>query len=398
MFELGPFIKCPACERPEAFGRLQIAEQECVRQCKLCRHRETVMLPKLNKMVVYIDQFAISNIFKVHKGISFENNYAYWKELTAQVYRAYLLQQVIFPASNVHMNETIVSKFPKELRLAHEMLSGDIQFIDTDAIEIKQSMDAFKCFIFNSPHELDLAVDNILDGQRNSWLPDLHITTNIDYSPFAGGLREDRARTNGSFSELINWWRTTKPSFATVFSNELSNGKRIALEQTARELNHCLESVDIEKAMGLMARLIMREFQIMKEILIRSGASEGNYYLKILEFWNSEFYQNLPTPRLSAYLFAALSRKILAGKKECKESFFNDVKAISSYSPFVDAIFVDRECAGLLAERQTEHQVNFRARVFSLRNGQEFIDFFKQLADRAPDNVKKFAAEFYGVH
>ena len=44
------------------------------------------------------------------------------------------------------------------------------------------------------------------------------------------------------------------------------------------------------------------------------------------------------------------SSRVAGGQRRVTRGFMNDVRAISTYAPYVDAMFIDRECADLLGE------------------------------------------------
>jgi hypothetical protein len=53
----------------------------------------------------------------------------FWRDCCSLAYRAYLRQQVVFAASDLHSDETIAFYSAAELRTAHDMFSGEISFI-----------------------------------------------------------------------------------------------------------------------------------------------------------------------------------------------------------------------------------------------------------------------------
>lgn len=59
-----PFINCPQCGA-KAFGVLYIQGHRFFRRCGECWHDQSYRLPPVSKKVVYLDQFAISNMMKV---------------------------------------------------------------------------------------------------------------------------------------------------------------------------------------------------------------------------------------------------------------------------------------------------------------------------------------------
>ncbi|WP_287103985.1 hypothetical protein, partial [Brevundimonas sp.] len=127
MFERAPFRDCPACFAQSSLGVLSVGGSTLTRRCKRCRHAIREPLPPVDKAVIYLDQFAISNVYKVSTGTLRESatNRSFWIRLHDAVQRAYLLQQAVFPASNIHDDETLVAESIADgLSLAHDMLSG----------------------------------------------------------------------------------------------------------------------------------------------------------------------------------------------------------------------------------------------------------------------------------
>lgn len=67
MFISPPYIKCPKCGKM-SFGILMICDNHYCRRCKECYFPDghergwATPLPELNKKIIYIDQFAISNM------------------------------------------------------------------------------------------------------------------------------------------------------------------------------------------------------------------------------------------------------------------------------------------------------------------------------------------------
>ena len=62
-FIMTPYLKCPKCGAQE-FGVLSVRDTRCERRCRACLNLGTQRLPAIAKKIVYIDQFAFSNIMK----------------------------------------------------------------------------------------------------------------------------------------------------------------------------------------------------------------------------------------------------------------------------------------------------------------------------------------------
>jgi hypothetical protein len=60
-------------------------------------------------------------------------------------------------------------------------------------------------------------------------------------------------------------------------------------------------------------------------------------------------------------------------------------------------MFVDRECAALLAEYPLAQDLNYKARIFSLTNGQAFLDYLAEIEAATLPEVREQAARIYGI-
>jgi hypothetical protein len=360
--------------------------------------------------VVYLDQFAISNIYKIKSGTfrATSNDRAYFERLSNAVDRALLSQQAIFPPSNIHNNETNVTAFADELRLQHEMLSGDVSFRRAAKVTSLQVMAFAEAFLAgNPPPTLDFSVDTVLKGYRNRWLPDLHITANMSYAQFAPGLRQGRDTGAAEMAALAARWAAEKPSFQEVLNSELGSyakaniGElRAAGEREARgwAVN---DGMEVFEARG---NAVYREFLRLCELFKERGVPHDQTFAEVFRFWTWEGLHFLPVHRISSFLFAALARKMASGQKRPPGSgTLNDVRAIATYAPYVDAMIIDSEFANFLGESPLREEVRLKAKIFSMRSrtaegGREaFMTYLEDLADRASAEVKVLATEFYGV-
>lgn len=404
MLERAPFLTCPLCGEA-TLGILSAGGSTLRRRCRACRHAVSVPLPGLSKKVVYLDQFAISEIYKVKSGRrrAQSGGQAFWEEVTAQIDRACLLQQVIFPGSNIHRDETIVSPFASDLALAHEMLSGDVSFANFEHIERRQVLDYAKTYLNGrAAPSLSFHVDEVLEGARNDWLPDMHITTDMDYAVFANGIRRHRDETDASCKVLWQRWIRQKPTFNEVFShefNDFGNAKKGALKYAAQQAQTALQSHDTHEFLNRLSYPALEEFNQLKQLFRDHGIAERELASSVFAFWDWPENRNMPTHRISAYLFAGLSRRLVsAGQKKLpSKGMMNDIRAISTYGPYVDAMFIDKGCASLLSEEPLRSELRLKAEIFSSTSGQAFLQYLQRLDDETPANVRRHAREIYGI-
>ncbi|MEY9354338.1 hypothetical protein ABIF65_006806 [Bradyrhizobium japonicum] len=402
MFELAPFRKCPSC-KGELFGTLAVGGNRVTKRCKACAYSHDDVLPDVDKRVVYLDQFAVSELYKTKAktrkaGAPREQ---FWQDCYALANRAYLRQQVIFPASNLHSDETIVWHSPAELRLAHEMFSGETSFERTDAIATQQEWEFAKAFLKGEPPpSLGTSVDEIIFGTRNVWLPIYHVSVNSDYSVFAPGLRRDKAVADASLKQLADLWVEKRPTFNDILQNELSSygsAMRQALSAQISRTQAAIVSDDPASVLDIRFGLIGR-YARLSALFERNGVPAKDAFKEVLKFLEWPGNQQQPAHKIFAYLFAALGWRISSGQRPAMNaSILNDFSAISTYAPYVDAMFVDRQCASLLKQGRLRSELSYKARIFSMSDPQEFLDYLKGLGDAATADVREFAYELYGA-
>ncbi|MDH2381447.1 hypothetical protein [Bradyrhizobium sp. CER78] len=398
MFELPPFRKCPKCKN-EALGTLSVGGTMATKRCKNCGHSHGEVLPDVDKRVVYLDQFVISELYKTktktrRPGAPSEQ---FWLDCYSLANRAYLRQQVIFPTSNLHSDETIVWHSPSELRLAHEMFSGDISFEDTHSVAISQEWEFAEAYLKDlEVPSLTFDVDDILSGDRNVWLPIYHINVNSDLSIFAPGLRESKATAANSLKQLADAWAKKRSTFDQILKHELSSygsAMRHALEHEVTRTAAALASNDPSSLLEISFGLQNRYRQLAG--LFMERAVPGKTAATFLDWVGNE---QQPAHRIFAYLIAALGWRVSSGQSPALTAgILNDFIAIATYAPYVDAMFVDRQCASLLKQGRLRSDLNYKARIFSMSNKQEFLDYLEELADIASPEVRSCAHELYGV-
>ncbi|WP_354256292.1 hypothetical protein [Bradyrhizobium sp. F1.13.3] len=363
------------------------------------------VLPALDKKVIYLDQFAISEFYKVKSKTRRPNagNQTFWEEFERLANRAYLLQQVVFPASDIHSNETIVSPFASELGLAHEMMSGDTSFEYAHKIAAQHELAYAEAYIGGSdPPTLSTDVDDILEGDRNKWLPNMHITASMDYSMFADGIRTGRASSGTELQKLAAKWATNKPTFDDILDHELrsyGSAHEQACLHFAKLTKTAVENGDGIGFINASQSAPLEQYRALRRRFEEAGTPEDQLHAAVLKFRQWPANQQLPTHKIFAYLMAALGWKISSGQRRPIEAgILSDFTAIATYGPYVDAMFVDKECAELLAHGRLRAELRLKAKIFSLQARDEFLQYLIDLAASAPPAIQALAREFYGMN
>lgn len=104
-----PYIACPKCKKIN-FGVLIMTSSRdgYTRRCKECWHTQHFPLPKLEKKVLYLDQFAISHLMmalnsKLGKKDKIEK---FWLTFFEKLEKVHRLQLLECPDSTFHQTES----------------------------------------------------------------------------------------------------------------------------------------------------------------------------------------------------------------------------------------------------------------------------------------------------
>ncbi len=396
-WERGPFEQCPQC-RQQTFGFLSAGRNAMTLRCTACRYSHNEALPEVNKQTIYLDQFVFSSIFKLKAGGRAPlGHQPFYEALIPLLRRVVLLQQVILPHSDLHSNETIVFNDPRGLRDAYESIGGDYSLKGSRDIELNQICAFAKGFRDGMAPILVLEPDEILQKRRNDWLPDMRVSVDADYSHFAVGIRHERDRGFAALKGLVGEWAAEKPHFQTLLNRELQFGthRRSALASIIQRIEQASADDNGMELLSSSMEPIWREFLVLRD-MFREVGSEQDATDRVREFWDWPRLREMPYNRICAYLFAAFGRRVAMGQRKFTRGIMSDFQAIAAYAPYVDAMFIDKECAALLNEGTLPTELQYRAQIFSYSNADDFLEYLRNLEACATLEVRHYAERIYG--
>ena len=373
-------------------------------RCTNCGEAYSEILPKLNKRVLYLDQNLFSILFKVQSGGRLPIGHeAFSMAAFEKLRRAVLLQQAIMPHSNLHSEETIIFANGVNLQAAYEHLGGGSRFVDTSQVEIAQVAEFAKAYRENREPAISFNADEVLQSKKDNWLPDMHIQVKADYSTFAGGIRTRRIKNHAEMTALFERWKTDKPTFHQALKNELKvfgDAKCEAYCEHFNAANAAYLQGDMKAYLSLVNEPIFDEKRAIVHALAldREEGDDLQVLQAVFDFWHWERNREVPVHRVACHLWASLAARFAGNQKTASQGTSTDIKAISTYAPYVDAMFVDREFANILQERKDiVAKLPIKARIFSFSQPDEFLSYLDDLANGASDEVRADAERIYGV-
>ncbi|MFL6388809.1 MAG: hypothetical protein ACJ71U_15105 [Terriglobales bacterium] len=399
-FITGPYQKCFKCGQNE-FGVLNIHDNQYTRRCRYCLRMMTFALPELRKKVVYIDQFAISNIMKVlnpeAKGHQRTAAEPFWRDLYETLDVVCHLQLVVCPDSKEHDYESLTSAFYQPLKHTFEHFSGGATFRDSDSVKLHQIVRAASCFVRNEPAEFEFDLKRVVHGRIHAWQDKIRISVDGHLPGMVEKLRKGRNQTFTGLQEVFEQWCKEKKTFGEVFEQERSSYGPFVLRQYVKSRQKLMQSflthtVDLDSLMcseGLVVKAV--------EYALQDHTTPETLPERVKEFFFSQYMKDVPFNMIASSMFASLAAKAAAGQKEPpNQGTSNDITIVSTLLPYCDAMFVDNKCRALLQDIPRKFKLPYPCRVFSPNTGSEFLAYLRDIRDSATDEHLKQVEELYG--
>ena len=393
-----PFHTCPRCGEAQ-FGTVTIRHNVRVLRCRVCSHNEWKRLPPLRKKLIYLDQMVLSGFGMELDPVWRErkpNRDTFWLRVFDQLHRLVKLQLVVCPVSPIHRIESAYDdRYATVLQRLSEHLASGVRLRSLHEVRLLQLSEAFAAWWEDRTPDWDqITPDQVVRGQlahrSNPWL----VTASFCQSPTqVESHREFRNYLHRGLESLWNRFAAEgrERSFPTFFQRERRDLAAAVLDcytTPAGQSHPVLRN----------RRIVLQLGQWVLNRLDENGVSERNRLAEMRRFLYSEPALSCPENHLSSLLIATLAWRAATGQKRVPDRGTpNDLKLISAYLPYCDAMFVDKEFAQILSEGPLKTEVRkYPTRVFSSRSRTEFLRYLKDLeAEASPEHVE-LVTQTYG--
>ena len=405
-----PFQRCPKCSTAAALGTLGVEESSRQLRCKKCGYYECEVLePVERKRVIYLDQYVMSNMMyalnPTTKSHLKANADPFWRNLFGELDRLMRTLRIVCPRSNVHRDESKVSPYPAPPERLHEHLSGEVEFHWTHQVEGNQVYRHVQEWLIGRGAQAQTVVlDDALEGNLTGWLP--RITVSVDLGTLPGELeqvRENRQESADGLAHVFEGWQGHDKDFQEVFLTEARSYGPVFLRclvNRAERREAIVRQGGPSTALELDTMLMGHHEHIwtcLEEGLRKGGVPGSEIAHNAIEYLLKGPLEWLPFNRISALLFAAIAGKAASGqKKPPGRGTSADVRAISVFLPYSDALFVDDQMRGLLSEKPVASRIDYPCKVFSTRTRDEFLGFLAALRSGTSEVHRQRVAEIYG--
>ena len=299
----GPLGVCPNCSA-RAVELVYFTDFLLHRKCASCGHDIRDKPPVLDKKVVYLDQWAISEMANVldpvlrdKKG---ERVDPFWRELYGEIETLVKLHAIVCPESPLHYRESLVTPYLGVLRYLYKHLACGTRFEEPQQIHVAQLYDKFLQTVVRDDIEAGTWSERrrVLDGDLNEWSERLRISVHFP-------LRQGELASEKTFSadtdrllqeDAEKWKRQPGRSFRDWYDYHRRDLTDVVLR--------CFDN----NTFGIYAGTS----RSMVERLVRDGMAEPNAVKEVRAFLSSDAATRVPYCEISGLLYAGMSKEITA--------------------------------------------------------------------------------------
>lgn len=397
-----PFITCPKCKK-NSFGVLMINGRGYTRRCRECWFSDRFGLPKLSKKVIYLDQFAISEMMKaINKKLGKEKIVdKFWFSLFEKLEKLNKLQLIVCPDSTFHRGESLLFE-PKAMKRMYEHFSNGVSFDDPATIRRFQIAAYFRKKVGGEGKEIER--NDIIHGRIDEWLDRFHISVDFGIKEEdIENLKKSREAVFDGLRKVFESWQSEKDKkFKNWFWEEgLAWGKAM-VEKYAHQFAESAASIisgqkySIEKYTSF---ILSEELVLVQSLSYYVSGDQLEKTKKVLSFLLSKDLLEISFNEIAASLWASIAHQAAHGgrKKPPNRGMASDIDMISTLLPYCDAIFIDREMFELLNHGEVKKRISkYKTKIYSASNKKEFMEYLDNIEKGISKDHLKLVDDVYG--
>ena len=385
---------CPGCGAKDSFGNVSVHDH-VLRGCKHCRYQSMVWLPEVKKKVIYLDQFFFSRAMR--------GGDARFEEAANRVKRMCHLQLLVAPFSSVHEDETHQWRGHGGMTSAQLMefiknTSRGAEFKKDYEVEHEQIFKAWEAFLKGQPHQYLVETE---DAIRGGTLVEWDDYFRIDVGGHLRDVELKRRLKDESVDELVkvlDKWQVSTETLADAVALEIRDSARqyvgtyltLLDRYAAGDVAAAFDSPMVATVVEQMMHWLPKDQSLPERIA------------RCIEFFKSPHFSEVPHEWLSSHMFATLKALVQHGAFSNREDarkrlsgVFEDIRHISRFAPYCDAIVIDKFMADLVCRPTVGIEHRYGPMVFSLSNWDDLLAWLDGLeAGMSEDHRRGVAAAY----
>lgn len=382
---------CPSCKEKNCYGNVSIHQDHVLRGCGRCSYESIVLLPKIHKKVIYLDQFFFSHAFK--------GKDARFLPVVERIKRLTHLQLLVAPYSAVHEDETHQWPDNRKSQLMEfiKATSHGIEFEKDYNVEQTQVLKAWEAFLKEQSAEYIFEERDAIEGKLDEW--DDYFR--IDVGGYMRNVELKQMLKSQAVQELIkvfDEWEASTQTLEQDIALEIRDAGRIYIDTYITKINRLAQG-DFNAAIDspIVATVVEHMLHwLPKELPLKDKLQ------RCIDFFASEHFANVPNLWLKARMFATLKDMVKRGAFANREKsleklsgIFEDFKHVSLYAPYCDAFVMDKLMADLVGKPTVGLAQRYGVKVFSLNNWEELLEWLNNLEVNMSDEHKDGVSAAY---
>jgi hypothetical protein len=373
-----------------------------------------VLDPPHFKKVIYLDQFAISEMVKAIDTRSKAHTRVnpLWRQVFEALERVCKLQLAVCPWSSIHRDESLVCEMFETLKRMYEHLGNGVGFRRPAEIELRQINSALVAWLDGKTPAHDLKADRITTGSLHQWQGRYLVTVSMHHpSEQVNGLRQRRARLGKSLARWFDECRQRPDkSFDHALRIEFDGYRDVLLgayqDMVSREgellrLYEAATREPLPSHIENVAPLVgpgSEQVRLVLEVLKARGISKKEIARVLSDFLDSEHFRNIPIHSISTRLFAAIAHAAANHQRRPPDQgTANDIDVVSAYLPYCDAMLIDNRMRAMLGSGlPRRHALSYPCRLFSPNIASEFVAYLKSVEEEADPLILALVRDVYG--
>ncbi len=355
-------------------------------------------LPKLNKRVIYLDQYVVSNLMKldnpVYQRDGFTKEKTFYQELRDLLMELRRMQLIVCPDSASHVSESRISPFNAELKKTYENLSSGITFQSFESISSLQIGELARAWSDGREPAFRFNARDILHKDPNEWGGRYYITFQDNPFIVPNEIKAARAYMHKHIAHLFRdvwskeartfqyWYDLERKGYQGHLGAAVVKSRRERMESMLAYQPGVEPSLEeLGKALPSAAEALLASLEhIMR--FPRDGSMRTPDETAKLEksFGEANRIAEAPFVKLQSLMYAAIAMRAAAGQKEPPdEGMTTDIETIAYLLPYCDAMLMDNDCRALLRNIPTALRPAEVKRVYSLNSRTEFLDYLRSI-------------------
>jgi hypothetical protein len=373
-----------------------------------------VLAPPHLKKVIYLDQFAISEMVKAidTRSKAHARVNPIWRRVFEVLERVCKLQLVVCPWSPIHRDESLVSEMFEPLKRMYEHLANGVGFRRSTEIELRQINTALVAWLDGETPDHDLKPERITTGSLHRWQERYLVTVSRHHPPEqVSSVRQRRTRLHKSLTCWFDGCRQrTDKSFDDALRIEFDGYRDVLLgayQDMVTRGNELLRLYEAATGEALpshienVAPLVgpgSEQVRLILEVLKQRGIAKGEIATILSDFLDSEHFRTMPSHAISARLFAVIAHAAANPRRRAPDrGTASDIDLVSAYLPYCDAMLIDNRTRAMLENGvPRKYALNYPCRLFSPNGGSEFLEYLKSVEEKADPLIPAFVRQVYG--